>query len=358
MEQLHTIKDEWRELLNNAEFNDFFLSHAWIISWLQSFFSGEDQLVVIIGRESNRIIIIAPFMLCRHNEYGFSFPVLRFIGVPNADHCDILVRKGKYDAIPNLLNFMQQEIHGWSQLHMNEIPQNSYFSQHLCKTGGHIYVETASTCPCIPLNQWATWEEYYKNLSKKTRMELNRKNNKLKKEGKSRYVHQLNPSPNDAMFQDARILEKQSAKAINLGSRYLVLADEHHWIFQKKLCKATTTHHVLLSGLYRRDKLIAYLYGYIYNNKYYAYNTAYSFESRKFSPGTLIINETIRYCKEHHVKTFDFLRGATRLKKAWAKQEVSQQNIYWLKNTPKNWLYALAVYRIRPIVKKLTRHNS
>ena len=215
-----------------------------------------------------------------------------------------------------------------------------------------MYVEPGSECPYVPLGQWDNWDKFYKSLSKKTRLELNRKNNALRKEGKSRYLHRTNPKQDDPILASARNLERKSAKAQRIATENLALVGEKHWCFQQMILNNCGNYQVLLFWLEREEKLIAYLYGYIYKKQYYAYNTAYSGDAIKYYPGKLIINEALRYCSDDNIVIFDLLRGATHLKSRWAKEARKQNNIYWLKNKPINWLYVTAVFKLRPFVKK------
>ena len=57
--------------------------------------------------------------------------------------------------------------------------------------------------------------------------------------------------------------------------------------------------------LERDGRLIAYLYGYIYKNNYYAYNTAFSKQDGRFSPGKLIMNEAMCHCMNCHIESFE-----------------------------------------------------
>jgi len=344
------LKEKWDDLLNEAIFNSFFCSYCWISSWWLSFFSPDDKLTLVLAEYNGKLVSIAPLMIRRIKEYGFSLNVLQFIGVPNADRSDIIVRKGEDAVLPELVEFILKKVHGWDQLHLNEVPAESLFSRWLQENKSMVYVENGSECPYIPLANWSTWDDYYKSLSRNTRKLANRKGNRLQKEGVSRYYNEVHFQHDSQLLQMARELERTSDKAQRI--EHLVLVDKQHWNFQKNLLDNQNDHQVLLIGLERKGKLIAYLYGYIYKNKYYAYNTAYATEAQKHSPGLLVFKETIQYCKDHDLREFDFLRGAIQIKKHWAKKTRVQNNVCWLKNKPINWLYALLVFKVRPFIKR------
>jgi CelD/BcsL family acetyltransferase involved in cellulose biosynthesis len=349
-DELLSLKQQWDNLLDHAVFDTFFCCHDWICCWWLSFAQPDDIMTVVMVEKDGKLAAVAPLMIRSHKEYGFSPKVLRFIGVPNADRCDIIIGKGDEAVVPELASFLLKKVQGWDQLHLNEVPEESLFAHWLVKNKSLVYVEPGSECPYVPLANWETWDDYYAHLSKKTRLELNRKNNKLKKEGDNRYFHVDVLVSNHSALQEARSIERDSSKAQRIEN--LVLVDELHWQFQQFLIGRQQNFKVLLSCLDIHGDLVAYLYGFIYKNKYYAYNTAYSNKSNKYYPGKLLMNETLRYAKENGIVQFEFLRGGTHLKKRWAKDARRQNNVYWLKNKPINWLYAAAVFKLRPFVKK------
>jgi CelD/BcsL family acetyltransferase involved in cellulose biosynthesis len=346
------LKEQWIKLLDNAIFDSFFSSYEWCNCWWQSFALSDDKLAIIVAEKNGELVAIAPLMIRRIKEYGFNLNVLRFIGVPNADRCDIIIHKDEENVLPELINFIFTKVEGWSQLHLNEIPVESLFVKWLQENYPRVFIEEGSECPYVSWADWESWDEYYKSLSKKTRLELNRKNNTLKKEGKSQYHHLFNPGPDNSVLAMARELERKSAKAQHIVTENLALVGEKHWGFQQMILNNCGKYQVLLSWLVREEKLIAYLYGFIYKKRYYAYNTAYSGEAIKYYPGKLIMNEALRYCKENNIQIFDLLRGATHLKSRWANGCSEQQNVYCLRNQPVNWLYSVVVFKLRPFIKQ------
>jgi len=350
-DELFALKQQWDDLLEHAIFDSFFCCHDWICCWWQSFSQANDKLTVVLAGKDGKLAAIAPLMNHSHKEYGFSLKVLRFICVPNADRSDVIICKGSEDVIPELADFLLKKVHGWDQLHLNEVPEESLFANWLIENKSLVFVEQGSECPFVPLANWESWEDYYASLSRNTRKLANRKGNRLEKEGLSSYYQTNDFQYDSQLFKQAGELEKASEKAGRIER--LVLGDQYQYDFQEGLARNPSNHKVLLVGLVREGKLLAYLYGFIYKNKYYAYNTAYSTEEQKHSPGLLVFRETIKFCKEHDVLEFDFLRGAMQIKKHWAKDTLRKQNnVFWLKHKPTNWLYDFAVFKLRPFLKK------
>ena len=349
-EGLLALKGQWDRLLEHVVYDTFFCSHDWICSWWQSFARSDDIMAVVTAEKNGEVIAIAPLMIRTYEEYGFRLRVLRFIGVPNADRCDIIIGRDDEAVLQELADHLVKNVPGWSQFHLNEVPEESLFANWLQANRPLVYIEPGSECPYIPLANWDSWDAYYASLSRNTRKLANRKGNRLKKEGLSHFFTSRDFQGQEQLFRQAGELERTSEKASRI--EHLVLGNEEQYAFQKSLATRQGDHEVLLLGLERKGELLAYLYGFIYKNKYYAYNTAYLAREQNHSPGLLVFRETIKYCKEHNIEEFDFLRGAMQIKKHWAKETSrKQKNIYWLKNSPLNWLYAMTVFTLRPFLK-------
>lgn len=349
-----TLKFEWNELVKISSFNSIFAIHEWMDAWLQNHSKDQDRLSIIIAENSDGICAIAPMMIRKEISYGFPLNLMRFIGTPQADRCDVIIKKDEVAVVPFLVQFMREKVAGWHQLHLNEIPEESPFAKHLIKIDyPRTFIESASECPYITLTTFPTFEVLFESINRKSRLELNRKQNKMKKEGNWRVTHKLNVSIFEPEIFMARKLERQSAKAMKINDlTYLVLALPNFWNFHRSLIEKQKCFQILMSTLKRNDRLIAYCYGFIYDKSYYAYNTAFHSEYAWYSPGKIILNESIRKSIELGCHEFDFLRGASPLKKIWSKDSRQQLHIYHLNRHPINSLYIFAEFFIRPFLKR------
>ncbi len=344
------LKEKWDDILNEAIFNSFFCCYEWISSWWLCFSSPDDKLTLVLAEYNGKLVAIAPLMIRRKKEYGFRLNVLQFIGVPNADRCDMIVRKGEDAVLPELAEFILKKVNGWDQLHLNEVPAESLFSIWLQENKSMVYVENGSECPYVSLAEFLSWDDYFKTLSKSTRKKVKHNFNRLNKSGDIKVDHLLLTRRDDAIFRQAEELERTSEKARRISN--LGLVGEQNNLFQENLLQQQGQHQVMLSILKKDNGLIAYNYGYLYNNVYYFYNTAFADKEKINSPGMLIFKEVLCYLMDKGIDEIDCLRGATVNKKRWAKRSRIQQNIYLLKNRPINWSYALVVFKFRPFLKR------
>ncbi len=212
------------------------------------------------------------------------------------------------------------------------------------------FVEEGSECPYVPLGQWVGWDEYFKSLSKSTRKKVKHNTNRLNKSGDIRYEHKLLTEDDTFSFAEAKELERISKKAQKID--ILGLVGTKNSIFQNEL-QSKCTFQILLSMLKKDNELVSYNYGYIYGNVYYFYNTAFSDKEKNNSPGMLIFKDLVSYLFRENICELDCLRGATVNKNRWANYSRIQQNLYYLRNSPSNFLYILLVFKLRPFIKNV-----
>jgi len=351
-EEFLSLKDTWNNLVKVSTFNSIFAVHEWMDAWLRNHFDETDRLAIVIAEGGDGPCAIAPMVVRHGKPYGVPVKLLCFIGTPQADRCDVIIKKGYEAVVPGLMRYMVRHVNGWQQMHLNEIPEHSSFAKYLMKKYPMTYIEPGSECPYIQLSDFSSFKEFYSGLKRKIRLEINRKNNKMTKEGNWKVTHTLGPSLFDSSMYQARKLERKSAKAMRINDlTHLALALPEYWNFQRSLVEKQGSYKILMSTLKRDNQLIAHLYGFIQNRRYHAYNTAFDSEFNWYSPGKIIINDTIRYSMELGCQEFDFLRGASFLKKLWTRKTIDQVHIYHLKKSPMSLLYILAVFKIRPFLR-------
>jgi hypothetical protein len=347
------LKAEWNKLVCESQFNSIFATHEWIDSWWLNLSLKQDLLFIVTGEINDKLCAIVPLMIRKTWSYGFLVKILQFVGTPQADRCDAIIKRDEKKIIPMLGLFIIRNTKGWDQLHLNEIPQKSQFGNWIRKNCKLTFIENGSECPYVTLSKWPNWDEYYGNLSRNTRLELNKKNNLIAREGGWQFNHRSFKLSILRLLPEIQRLEKESAKAARIDNMSLLaLGLKQNYFFQRVLIQRDGKYQVICSTLEKGNEIVAYMYGYVFNGCYYGYNTAYKEHYSRYFPGKLIINEVIRHSMEIGCKEFDCLRGATHLKSRWAKGFRKQMNIYQLKNCPKNWLYAALVFHLLPNMKK------
>jgi len=145
------------------------------------------------------------------------------------------------------------------------------------------------------------------------------------------------------------------------GSGMTLLKDQANRDFLTRYCQLSLEKGWLdYSTINLNGTRIAYLLGFLYDKKYYAYSMAFNEDFHEASPGKLLLNEKIKWCFENaeSVQEFDFLRGGTYVKSLWTSDIRKHIRIVFFNNSLYSNLIKYAVFRIRPRIKKLLTRNQ
>lgn len=347
------LKSEWNAVLSRSRYNDFFVTWQWLYSWWQTYHKKTDRLFIIVVRQDEQIIGIAPLMIRKIKYYGYPRNTVCFIGEGNSDHSNVLVLRKPEIVLRKICSQLKKAEGLWDIVSLRELPADSELINSIREYIPWTHVDEDSSCPYISIDTYTTWDLFAKKtISRNLKRDYKNKLNRLKKLGPFKFNHTILKDSVPEILADVKNVEVQSAKAMKMIA--LVFDPEKNLRFQNHVIEKTNhTLQAILSTLHLNDQLIAYLYGFIYDNKYYAYNTAYLPEYRKISPGKLLMNETIKFVVERKLREFDFLRGASYLKSKYATDDRHQIKLAAYRSTLPNALLRFVAYRIKPTVKPI-----
>ena len=96
---------------------------------------------------------------------------------------------------------------------------------------------------------------------------------------------------------------------------------------EEMLATASRRGWLRLPILWRDGAILAYFIVFLYNGRYYLYNTAYRADCRRFGVGKLLMLYMLeRFCAEGG-GIIDYLRGGETYKEAWAERVVVNARI-------------------------------
>jgi CelD/BcsL family acetyltransferase involved in cellulose biosynthesis len=350
-EALIGLRPRWESLMLSVKHAGLFSRWDWNFTWWQNFSEKGDQLLVVWAECNGEPFGLAPLFLRRSRYYGMPRRLLRFIGEGHSDRADILVSEPDPAFYTALFDFLAKRA-VWDVIYLREIPKESGLFNWARISGIPTYIEKDSECPFIPFSIGMTPESFRSSLSRKTRAEFRNRANRLQRIGESIVRHRVLDDPDDPVLDCIRDIEMSSSKAnreINL-----VFSPESNFVFQKKLLgQISGSVQPLLTTLEVKGKIIAYLYGFIADKVYHAYNTAFLSAYAHLSPGKLLIQEAIEYCNREGLREFDFLRGNSYIKSKWTDRYRKHLRLTVFRNTLLNRLHAWMIFTLRPELKPL-----
>lgn len=325
------LRQEWNELLKSSASDCLFLTWEWLHTWWKHLAENR-RLHVVTVRRDNRLIAIAPLVLStRRWKRLLPFPALEFMGTGGigSDYLDVLVRRSEErHALPALSGSLAD-----SQ-HMLELSRVRRIAAQAGKLVGEIgqrgWVSNrvaTDVCPYIDLSGY-DWPSYLATLGSAHRYNLRRRLRALERGRELR-------------------LERVRSEAERISAlRTLITLHNRRWgergragafcspallAFHDELSRLALELGWLRLYVLRLDgQPAAALYGFVYNDTFYFYQSGFDPAFRRHSVGLVAMGLAIKCAIEEGVKTYDFLRGDEAYKFLWtrARRELVRWELY------------------------------
>lgn len=341
------LREEWDELLNDSSSNNVFLTFDWIYTWWQVFENENRQLTIIAVRDNNDLVAITPLYI----EHKY-FKVLKFLsaGYPICpDYLSIIIRKGYEDPAVGLILKEIGKLK-WDYIYLSDIASDSpvlaSIKGNTTTDLGPVYERPAAACHIINLPD--SYDQYFRQLSKKQKYKINNSINKLNRNSILQQFYECQPAEfPEALSELKQLNNKRFAgkkeKHSSSGQAY----NEFH---QKYILAPVKPKVTRMFKLKLNNQTAAIQYIYQYDNKFYYYQSGFDPENASYRPGLLLQNYVIKHAIEKSVKCFDFLKGEHAYKEDWANATNKTVNIMWFSHSLKGRLSYLRLF-LMPAIK-------
>ena len=309
-ENFHWFSAYWQDNSAGLNWDNFFVLPPWLRVW-QQVFAPEARSCILVGRQENRVIGIAPLILTGQTA--------SIIGNPDVcDYADFIVAPGKGDVFcAALLDEFKQR--GVELLSLASVRPDSVVMTSMLTTARQCGCEVACEKDEVTLERDlpATWNEYLQILSTKQRHEVRRKLRRLEEAGTVgyRFIEDVALVPGFMDVFIRQFVESRTDKATfmtaEMGNFFRSMTDV---IFEAGLLR--------LSVLELDSVPVAALIAFDYNDVVYLYNSGYNPVYSSLSVGVLSKALCIKDSIERGKKRFDFLKGDERYKYHLGGQEV------------------------------------
>ncbi len=313
---LEQLKEEWEILLEKSATNTPFQTWEWQWLWWQHFGTGE-LLVLTVRAHGGDLLGIAP-LFGDLDEHGQR--CLRFIGGTEiSDYLDFVVRRGEEPRFYRaFVDFLIQHPHLWDVIDLHGIPANSPSLDQLGELLPHeAYrqsVAVEDVCPRMELPKG--WDEFLAGLGQKNRHEIRRKIKRIKREAGGYQYRVANPFSISEDFETFLELHKKSdtQKSVFMGPKNAAFFREMAASFNQK-------GWLDLSFLEANGSSLAGLLNFRYGDTVYVYNSGYDPEYSRWSPGWVLISDSIQDAIEKGMARYDFMNGDESYKYAFGAKD-------------------------------------
>ncbi len=325
-EALCRIHHEWNALLHESDADCLFLTWEWLTTWWRHM-GGDRRLSVVTVRLGSDLVAIAPFSIspARVRE-GRMLPFLEFLGsgFVGSDYLDIVARRGYEDCAVDALakELILLAAGDTFMVRLTNVHRHECLAERLAISLNarrwHFDESQTNVCPYIPLESHS-WESYLASLGGETRYNFNRKWKRLNRDFKVKF---------EAISDQNRLTEAIAVLIAHHNARWSErggsdafhnedLVTFHHELSRIVLAQGWLRLYVLwLDG-----QPAASLYGFLYRDKFYFYQSGFDASYEKHSVGFLTMGLAIREAIAEGASEFDLLHGDEGYKSHWTTRK-------------------------------------
>jgi len=333
-EALAGLAGAWSELLVRSGQGNIFLSWEWLSTWWEIFGGGKDCLFVLVAKEGEGVVGIAPLYLRRSGL----FREVRFLGdgLACSDHMGFIAEPDRRDAVTRLfLDHLMKEAVRWDSLVLEGIPADGTWRSALDEWAGEndlVFRERDAT-RCFFINLPDSFDLFLSGLGHSFVKELRYKSRRLEKSHELRYVAYRGT---DAEERFPVLVGLHQKRWKGKGYRGVgVFCSERFLEFHRRIARIFSERGWLEISFLRVDgNDVAAHYNFSFGRTIFHYMPAFDPAWAAHNVGRIILAESIRDAIARKMKEFDFLRGDEAYKLQWTALARREVRLLVRRNTP------------------------
>lgn len=327
--QFKLIKDEWNELVSNSEHDHVFFTHEWFDCWWQAF-GFKQQLYIIILKEQDKPVAIAPFMLNKKTIRGLPVKIVQFMANDDSPRCDIITKKYfiKVEKVFILIaDLLLSSKPKWTLVLLENIERDSATIKSFKKIFKERNIKY--TCDSKLFSPWIAinidWEAFYGSLKRQAKKKVNNVRNRIQKLGKV----QIKQFGDAEKMREMSVISKKAWK-YKEGKSYLN-RDDRRMFFERFSRMAQEQGRLSIWILYISGRPVAYEYHLRYDHKEIALLAEFDQDYSACSPGAFLDYTIVKQLFESGIKEYDLGGSLDQYKKKW-KPNIRYTEDYYIYN--------------------------
>lgn len=325
-------REQWNNMVSSMRLPSVFLTWEWITCWLKYYEKFYLPLILFVYDRDEELKAIIPLAKRRRRIPGglSNIRVVSFCGSFELypDYLDVIcVEKEGYTCAGSIIDYFAHEYKDWDVLHFSDITDNGCLDRWLQSHYQNHWIDyTVETiAPCIKIN--SDFDLGLKRLKRKKIYNLKREAKLLfNKNVTFRQIEDIKDIENalDALF----LLHKARAADKQIHSTF---AGNTIYRFHLDLSKSFLENGWLrLYVLEYNNVAISAVYGFLFEKRFYYYQTGLSPDWKKYGAGKILIYKILEDIYQTDAVEFDFLGGADKYKTYWTKdfRVLKTVNIY------------------------------
>lgn len=313
-EGLEKLREEWNTL--EPARSSPLCRWEWFYSGALAFHC-RNHLKTVVVRRAGRVAAVAPLVEVSVPTGSY----LTFIGSATLhEPCDLI-----YDDLP-ALEFLIKCLYDLGlPCYYERLPLESSTSEKigLIFHGRGVVIQKSAGSTCyLPMLQ-RSWGVFLAGMPSKKRYDVKRVYKRAEDAG-TVHCEIISPDPDNlpGLLEQVFSIEARSWKG-EVGSA--ILSNPTMETFFRRYCAlAVEEGYLRIAFLTLQDSPAAALIGAVLGNRFWVFKIGYDAQWSRFSPGILLINETIRYAFQKGFQAYEFLGSD----ESWIQQWTGKENLH------------------------------
>ena len=345
------LETAWNALVTEAGVTHPFVTHEWMWTWWECFGAGA-ELHILVVRDRDGVIGIAPLMRKRERLFGRSLMSLQLLANDHTPRCEFIAGAKREKAFAAIADYLASQSSSWDMVALREMPETSASVEELpvhARRDGVLWGKRLSySSPYLVLEE--AWEE---TLSSKRRWFLRNRLKKLAAHGDVRL--DVVSSADASALEDGLRLEAAAWKG-EAGTA--ITSDARVRLFYTALAeRAARRGWLRLQFLTVAERRVAFAYSLVYANRMYLLKPGFDPEFAAYSPGNLLTHLVLRDARACGIESYDFLGRDDGWKRQWSTRTLPHYWVFLFADRP--WMRAAhyAKFELIPVLQKLPLYN-
>jgi len=348
---LVALESEWNDAVERAQIPHPFLRHEWIRTWWDCF-AGNRQLHVIVVRNGDRIIAIAPLMRATTVSYGLRVRRLALIANDHTPRTDFIVAEKADEAYRAIWSALRDDIDRWDVVQLTQLVTSSAtatsFTQYATANGLPVGTWKSSDSPYLELT--GTWETYWASLPAKFRSNLRNRLSRLTPLGEPALEILVDGADITRACGDAWRLEASGWKDKEGTSITSDVAVQKFYTLLAE--RAADRGWLRLMFLTAGGRRIAVSYSAVYDGRMFLLKTGHDREFHTCSPFKLLTYFAAQDGYAHGLREIDFLGDTEAWKQEWTPAARAHDWLFVFSNSRRARLLHSLKFQMAPEIRK------
>ena len=296
---------EWTDLWLHAPTATPFQSPAWLIPWSRHF--GTAETITLVLRRAGCLVGVMPLFVWAREGRRTVFPG----GIGVSDYLDGTFAAGEEEACgAAVLDWLTADPARWDALEFQELRPESPL---LTAAANPEWTDSRGPQSLSPVLALAA-PDPLSAVPRGMRGNLRYYRNRASKLGSLRTETATEKTVPDLLDGLGRLHRRRWSKVGQDG----MMADTALRELHRQAAMGFSALGVLrLYAMYLDERMIAALYGFLFQSRFYFYLSGFDPDLAELSPGTLILGHAVQEAGREGATGFDFLRGPESYKHLW-----------------------------------------